>query len=752
MEKSKGAFVTESELYQQYLNETKQAPAQAAKPSDADLYQQYLSETKNQPQEQKTSAPESFIQHFGNAATFGYLPQIQAAVEPAIQAVADKFLPSDPQGFQVQQAPAQDYIQRRDQYIQDQNTMSQEHPTASLLGTIGGAISGGVATGGAIAKGVGAGVGLVAPEMGAQIANGVRAGTIGQRLRNAAAIGGAIGAVRNPGDTQGEISPLQLEDRAKNTATDAALGGVIQGGGEVLGKVGSAIKDASGTLKNYSQLKALKASGAMLKDFRKAFGNSRANELGQAAIDEGLIGVGDDIHAIAQKAKSAQSEVGNNISKIYDSADEIAAPAIANNPKTKMSQMIDQELSNMKADIAQSQAGKRSSSSVLNAEDGQGYLKKINTSSDSTFPEWNGGASKQETLDALERKSGKVYDRLVEKAKENLRRGYESTHSGPIPPNPEFVALEKGGDIAENLKQAYADELNNPLYSDSERSAIQNELNQKIANNTGPNIDLEFKKITEDFSKNIAEKYKGKAGGSEIVNKIQNVLDDISSNEQVSFSKAKEIRSSIDDLINYNKANNEMTSVQSELKNLRNSIQDKVKENLAKIDDHAGTDFLSQFTKENKRYSNLAELSKIATDKSARMNSNSAFGLREQIGGGAGGAIGATIGGPVGAAIGSVSGAAIAKVSKNYGTPFVALTANKIAQALERNPEALGTFSGPLIKAAQNSSKDFVSSIGILMKEPEFKQAVESIKLKDVASQRPPLKREPSNKFTRSNQ
>ncbi len=684
----------------------------------------------------QTTASESALQHFGNSATYGYLPQIQAAVEPAIQKVTDLFLPSDPKGFNVQ-SPDSSYIQRRDQYIQNQNQMSQDHPVASIAGGIGGAITGGVATGGLISKGLGAGVGLVAPEMGAQIANGVRAGSIGQRLRNAAAVGGTIGAIRNPGDTQGEVSPMQPFERVKNIASDAALGGVIQGGGEVLGKVGNAIKNAPETIKNYSQLKALKGTGATLKDFRKAFGNAKANELGQAAIDEGVIGLGDDIHDIAKKAKSIKSEIGNKISSIYDQADELAASSIENSPSKRMASLIDDELANMKSDIVQAEAGKRSSASMINGEDGQGYIKNINTSTKSSFPEWNGGAAKDETLAALERKSGPVYERLVEKAKDNLRRGYESPHAGPIAPNPEFTALEKGGDVVGNLKRAYFEELSNPLYSDAEINALEKELSSKIAANSGPQIDLDFKKITEDFSKNVAEKYKGKAGGSEIIKKVQSVLDDISSNEQVGFSKAKEIRSSIDDLINYNKANNEMTSVQSELKNLRNSIQDKVKDNLKKVDDHSGSDLLNRFTRENKRYSNISDLSKIATDKSARINSNAAFGLREQIGAGAGGAIGATIGGPVGAAVGSVSGGAIAKVSKNYGTPFVALTANKVARALENNPQALGVFSDPLIKAAKNSSKEFVTSVAILMKNPEFKKAIGSSKS--------------SQKFTRSN-
>lgn len=498
---------------------------------------------------------EAFTQGFGNAATFGYLPQIQAAVEPGIQAVTDMFLPSEPKGFEVKK-PESKYLQRRDQYIQQGQQLAQENPNSSLAGNVAGAISGGIATGGAIGNILG---------------TGTRAATFGGRLGQAAKTGAAIGAIRNPGDTEGEISPLQFGDRAKNIATDALTGAVLQGGIEGVGKAGNAIKNSGSNLKTYAETKLLKASGAMLKDFRKAFGNKRAAELGQSIADEGIVGIGDSINDIAKKAEGVKTEIGNRISSIYDKADELVGPI---NPSTQ-----------------------------------------------------------------------------------------------------------------------------------------------------GAGFDLN--KMARDLKKEIAEKYTGKAGGTAIIDKVSGVLDDISLNESVGFKKLKEVRSSIDDLINYSKENKEMGAVQSELRNIRNKIQDNVKSKLSALDELHGTELASEFSKQNKRYSNVAEVSKIASDKAARESSNAAFGLREQIGTGAGGAIGATIGGPVGAAIGSVSGAAIAKVSKQYGTPFVAITANKAAKALESNPKLLGAFAEPLIKAASVSPKEFVTSVNLLIKKPEFKKQLE---------------------------
>ena len=661
----------------------------------------------------QTSALETGIESFGNQASFGYLPQIQAATEPLVQGAMGLFGDNideklRAQGFNIQESAPTTYLQRRDENIARQQLQKSENPDAALYSGLAGGLVSGIATGGALGS-----LGL-----------GGRAASFGGRLAQAAGTGAVTGAIRNPGDTQGEVSPFQPTERAENMALDAATGAVFQGGLEGAGKIGSLLKNAPKTLKSYSELKALKGSGAMLKDFRTAFEKGKAYKLGEAAIDEGLIAMGDDIADVAQKAKAVKGEVGNNIGKVYDKADELASEAIKNSPKSREASLIDDELNNMKNDILQADAGKRGA--AYNDATGEYF----NTSTQSSFPEWNKGASKQTTLDALERKSGPVYDRLVEQAKDNLRRGYLSPQSGPIPPNPEFLAMEKGGDIVSNLKQHYSDELLNPLYTDIEKAALKKELADKIAVHSGPKIDLDFKTIADEFSKKVADKYQGKAGGSDIVKKIQNILDDISINDQVSFKKAKEIRESIDDLIDHGVATKEMSSIQKELSDLRNVVQGKVKAGLKEIDNYHGTDLNGAFTKENRRFSNLSYLSKMASDKVAREESNASFGLRERMAGGigaiVGGGVGASLGGPMGAAIGAGVGGGLnaitTKAARQYGTPFVAMTANKIAKKLIENPGSLGKFSESLIKASEVSPAKFVSAVNLMMKDPEYKK------------------------------
>lgn len=331
----------------------------------------------------------------------------------------------------------------------------------------------------------------------------------------------------------------------------------------------------------------------MLKDFRKAFGNERANEIGQAAIKEGLVGIGDDIASIASKADVLKEEIGQNISKIYDSADDVLAKA--------------------------SQKEMAKSVSLLGA-------------------------------------------------KPKIENGFDLTG------------------MANSLKAE------------------------------------------------IIQKYKGKAGSGAIINKMSTILDEIAQNENVGFSKMKEVRQSVDELINYSKANPEMSQIQSELKTLRTNLQNQVKDGLKVLDEKNGTKLFDEFVKENKRFSNVAEISKMANDKTARESSNAVFGLRERMASGAGavvgGLVGQNIGGPVGAAVGAGLGAGIntisTKIARSYGTPFVALTANKVAEQLKRNPKALGVFSEPLIKAAEISPKEYVTAIELMLKKPEFKRLLEN--------------------------
>ncbi|HTL13064.1 MAG TPA: hypothetical protein VL588_11275 [Bdellovibrionota bacterium] len=123
------------------------------------------------------------------------------------------------QGFKIDQ-PEDTYLSRRDATIERMRKENKEHPWLSGAGTVTGVLASGIAMGGAMApRAVAAeGAGL-----------GARAAAAGARVYQAAKTGAAMGFLANPGDTKGEFSPVQLDERMGNAKAGAITGGAIQG-------------------------------------------------------------------------------------------------------------------------------------------------------------------------------------------------------------------------------------------------------------------------------------------------------------------------------------------------------------------------------------------------------------------------------------------------------------------------------------------------------------------------------------------
>lgn len=509
---------------------------------------------------------EAIIQNAGQAVSGNYLPHIQAATEPYIQKGLDFLLGDNvdeklkEQGFKIQNAPEESYVDRRDKNIQYLDKLTTENPWASRFGTGIGAVSSAFGLGGVVGNT-------------AKAANVAQKASLANKIYSGVKGGTAIGALMNPGDVEGVVDPIQLKERAANSVFSGAIGGAIPLGIAGVGKVGEVIKNAPETLKKFSQLKSLKSSGAMLKDFRRAFGSNKAYELGQEAIDNRLVSVGDDIADVAAKSKIALAKVGGELDDVYKSADA----------STKV---------------------------------------KIN--------------------------------------KEDIRKVYD------------------------------------------------------------------------DYSSGAAERLKGISGGKQVAEKMQSELDTLLENEAPTFREMQRFRSSIDDKITYSKANKDLPIVEKELKVLRGKIQSMVRRKMGEIDPKLTT----KFDGTNRKFSNIITIEQMARDKAAREASNAAFGLRESIYGGAGGAAGATIGtavgGPIGGMIGGLAGAGTGaittKLARKYAGPLIANVANKVARGLEKNPKLFGAPGEALMKAANNSPKEFVNSVNIYWSDPEFKRKVKNLK------------------------
>jgi hypothetical protein len=235
-----------------------------------------------------------------DVATLGLLPQVTAMSEPLISRglnlVRKEQIPEAPFKQMVPGSP--EFIKARDEYRGQLEEIKQRSPKSFAAGQIGGAI----ATSPLIP--VGKATGLL--------------GGVGQ-----AAKGGAIvGALQNPGDIEGDASDLQLKERAKGALTGGALGAASGLLAKGVTEGVKAIKNAPKAIDELAKNKAFKASGAMLKDFRKAFDKGKVNELGQEMFDSGLVTAGSTFDDVAAKTSVIKKDVGSKIGEIYNSVSD----------------------------------------------------------------------------------------------------------------------------------------------------------------------------------------------------------------------------------------------------------------------------------------------------------------------------------------------------------------------------------------------------------------------------------------------
>jgi hypothetical protein len=225
----------------------------------------YLSKSQA-PAESAEGDARAFLEHYGNTATLGYLPHLQAMTTKLMpNPNADLDAKLEAEGFKIN-APEESYTDLRDENIERLQRMSKEHPKSAGAGAVSGIAATALMTGAALPA--------------------AQAATLPARLLQAGKTGAVLGAAANPGDIKGEISPIQLEDRAANAGIGALTGVAAQGLGEGVAKAGQA---SAQWLRSKANEKAFKATGAMLRDFRKAFGRDKIDDIGREALDDGTV-------------------------------------------------------------------------------------------------------------------------------------------------------------------------------------------------------------------------------------------------------------------------------------------------------------------------------------------------------------------------------------------------------------------------------------------------------------------------------
>lgn len=227
-------------------------------------------------------AGQAGLEHFGNSAAMGYLPQLQAGAEKPMSYVLDKIT-----GNHVSD-DLPDYAQRRDENITRLEKQEKDHPVASTVGTIGGTVASAIPGAAAIGKLPGmAKLSTMAP----YVAEGTKDATLASKVaalagRTTAAAGSAAvqGALSNPGDVEGEVSPLQLRERAMQGGLSAAIAAPLHMAGEGVSKVGSYISDR---MKDKAEKLAFRALGPFKRQVNQ--NRDEINAVGREALDSGIV-------------------------------------------------------------------------------------------------------------------------------------------------------------------------------------------------------------------------------------------------------------------------------------------------------------------------------------------------------------------------------------------------------------------------------------------------------------------------------
>lgn len=224
------------------------------------------------------------LQGFGQGASLGYLPEMQAGTAAVLQ----KALPESMGG-----GGTDTYEELKKQFQNRDQALRSEHPIASAAGNVGGAVA--MLPASAEAKGAS----LIA------------------KAAKAAAVGAGYGALQNP-EVDGQGLEENLKTRLKNAAIGGATGGIAEG---TLGKLGESLSKWGSKLKDKTVLKQV---GANAGQINKILSKDEIPKIEGFLVNEDLMGVGKSFEDVAEQSKKALKEDGPKIQAMYDQAQKDA--------------------------------------------------------------------------------------------------------------------------------------------------------------------------------------------------------------------------------------------------------------------------------------------------------------------------------------------------------------------------------------------------------------------------------------------
>ena len=267
----------------------------------------------------RSGAAKAGLEHFGNAASLGYLPQIQAAAEPIVTKALDLVTGNNA----YDNLPS--YVERRDENIARLKQQEQDFPKASLAGTVGGGIAGGVALTPlmSLLPGYTALAGAKAAKDAGLMG---KTGALALRTLGAMEGGAATGAVMNPGDIQGEVNPIQAGERGTTSALGAMIAAPLHLGSEGVMAGGKYLGNKLSDLAENKAARALGFTKGMIKRMYNNLGPAQAKdklqEVGRAALDEGIVTPLAGPGKMAERSVVAEDAAGSKIGELINQAEQ----------------------------------------------------------------------------------------------------------------------------------------------------------------------------------------------------------------------------------------------------------------------------------------------------------------------------------------------------------------------------------------------------------------------------------------------
>lgn len=371
----------------------------------------------------ESNAGAAALEGFGQGASMGYLPQLQAAMGKLMpNPTADLDAQLKKQGFSLNQKE-DTYTGLRDENIKRQEALKASNPYAYH----GAQLAGGISTA-PLLEGA---VGSLAPGL--------------SKAGKAIANGTAFGALQNPGDQEGIVhNPLEGDLQLGSRSVNAGLGALLGwGGNKLASKIGGAsgeLTDAGQKLETLAEKNALRNAGAQKPQMRALNNQDRTKDVGRFIIDEGIAPIGADADLIAENAAKARNKYGAEIGNVFDEIE-----------KGGESGKFDRkEIAKAMRDAIQSDDAVAGS---LDAEDIMPKLDKYITN----FEKGEGPASARDLLKLKGKFDGRInYSKNVQDLPE-LQQGYKalrSTINQTINDRASSLSDKLGGSLGNRLKEA----------------------------------------------------------------------------------------------------------------------------------------------------------------------------------------------------------------------------------------------------------------------------------------------------------